>query len=240
MCTAGSGALEASRERAYRLWIVSEAAAVGHQRWGLVSYEEALQRQLELCHRRREGEIGDVVVEVEHPPTITLGRHAPDSDLLLSPELLAARGVSVLRSDRGGRATFHGPGQAVIYPIVKLDTVGLGVRQWVAMLEDEILALLAEYDIEASAHEGSPGLWVGDAKIASVGLRVAGGISYHGVAVNVSLDLGGFGYIVTCGVPDERVTTMVAERGTELTSASVSARLSERLIRRLEERHGSR
>lgn len=232
--------LEASPERAYRFKIVGEAAAVGHQRWGLVSYEEALERQLELCHRRRAGEIGDVVVEVEHPPTITLGRHAPDSDLLLSPELLAVRGVTVLRSDRGGRATFHGPGQAVIYPIVKLDGVGLGVRQWVAMLEGEIRAMLAEYDIEACAREGNPGLWVGDAKIASVGLRVAGGISYHGVAVNVCLDLSGFGYIVTCGVPDERVTTMVAERGTEMTSASVSARLSERLIRRLEERHGTR
>lgn len=179
--------------------------------WGRVGYAAAMERQLALVSARAEGRIPDTIACVRHPATITLGRNAPDGDVVASPAALAQRGIELVRSDRGGRATYHGPGQAIVYPIVSLAERGLGVKSWVELLEDSLLEALASYRLAATRRPASPGLWIGDAKIASVGLRVVRGVSYHGVSLNVGLDVSGFDCIVTCGVAGQRVTAVAAE-----------------------------
>jgi lipoate-protein ligase B len=215
------------------------AAAPCKVDWGRVEYLEARRRQLEIWDRRLRGEGEDTIVSVEHPPVVTLGRHAPGDDVLLDQRALAAEGIALAPSDRGGRATYHGPGQAVIYPIVAIGARALGVRQWVAMLEDALLATLAAYAIDGRRIEGRPGIWVGDAKIASIGLRVARGVSYHGVSINVEpRSTSGFKHIVTCGVAGQRVTSIHDElhalSDTQLPSVSeVATRFGDALTERL-------
>jgi lipoate-protein ligase B len=216
--------------------------------WGTVEYEESLERQRGLWARRVSGAIEDIIVFVEHAPVITLGRHAPEDDILLDREALGHEGISLVRSDRGGRATYHGPGQAVIYPIVAIAERGIGVKQWVAMLEAALLETLRAFHVRGRRHEGRPGIWVGDAKIGSIGLRVSRGVSYHGVSINVeSRSTSGFRHIVTCGVAGQRVTSIAKLRGADNadeprafwpsvphTSVSdVSTRFCEFVIRRL-------
>jgi len=194
-------------------------------RWGRLSYEEALERQIRTAAERRAGRCGDLVVAVEHPPTVTLGRHAPAGDILLDQRLLADRGIALVRSDRGGRATYHGPGQAVVYPIVAIGELGLGVRAWVELLERALLATLKEHGIAGRLIAGQPGVWTERGKIASIGLRIAEGISYHGVSLNVGLDVSGFDCIVACGVPGQKVTSIAAESATVPSLEELSERL---------------
>jgi lipoate-protein ligase B len=214
----------------------SETAWPAVVRWGRIAYGEALARQLDLAARVGAGSSPDTLVLVEHPPTITLGRHAPDSDVLADADARTRLGIDVVRSDRGGRATFHGPGQVVIYPIVHVTRLGLGVRVWVALLEAALREVIASYGSKGTCREGAPGIWVGGAKIASLGLRVVGGVSYHGVSLNVELDVSGFDCIVPCGQAGERMTSLAAECGyappvedaAERLLAAVSARLRAR------------
>jgi lipoyl(octanoyl) transferase len=211
-------------------------AALAEEGWGKLAYGESLARQHRYVDLRRRGSIVDTIVSVEHPPTITLGRHAPTDDILFDRGELAARGIELVRTDRGGRATYHGPGQAVVYPIVAITERALGVKRWVALLEDALLETLAATGVSARCVAGRPGLWAGEAKIASVGLRVARGVSYHGVSLNVGLDVSGFDCIVTCGVVGQRVTSIAAESGATPPVEQVSARLSRAIADRLEAR----
>jgi len=181
------------------------------ERWGRVGYAEALERQLALWRRRLDGTAVDTIVEVEHPPTITLGRNAPASDVTVPADELSRRGIDLVRSDRGGRATAHGPGQIVVYPIVAIAERGIGVRSWVCALEGAVLEILDGVGIAGRRIAGKPGIWAGEAKIASIGLRVARGVSYHGISLNVGLDAGPFDCIVACGVPGERITSVSQE-----------------------------
>jgi lipoate-protein ligase B len=201
--------------------------------WGCVPYAEALARQLELVAARQAGTPPDTLVAVEHSPTITLGRHASAGDVLLDRRALAARGIALVRSDRGGRATYHGPGQAVVYPIVDVAARGLGAKAWVALLEDSILEVLGGLGVAGQRHPGSPGVWAGGGKIASLGLRIARGVSYHGVSLNVELDVSAFDYILTCGVAGERVTSVAAETGSAPPVNSVSSSLCRAIAARL-------
>lgn len=211
--------------------------------WGRLDYGAALERQLQLWDRRLSGLTTDTLVIVEHEPVITLGRHAPQDDILLDRATLDARGIAVVRSDRGGRATYHGPGQAVVYPIVGIAERGMGVKDWVAMLEGALGETLKSYGIEGRTIRGRPGIWVGDAKIASLGLRVARGVSYHGVSINVERRaVEGFAHIVTCGVADQRVTSIIGELKTgpdhlspseEVSVQATAARFCRALISRL-------
>jgi lipoate-protein ligase B len=214
------------------------------ERWGEVAYDEALARQLELHARRLAGDAPDTLVLVSHPPTFTLGRQAPEADIVLDRAELARRNIAVARSDRGGRATYHGPGQVVLYPIVAIAEIGLGVKDWVCLLESSLIDTLADYGIEGRRREGTAGIWTAakgtsesqpseDAKIASLGLRVSRGVSYHGVALNTGLDASVFDCIVTCGVRGERVTTIEAETGNRPDDAEVGDRLAAHVIRRL-------
>lgn len=206
---AGWGRVKLRLARRGRIVADVEAPAIEH--WGRVAYGEALERQLDLWRRRLVGRAPDTIVEVEHPPTITLGRNAPQTDVTIPAAELARRGIDLVRSDRGGRATAHGPGQIVVYPIVGIADRGIGVRSWVCSLEGALLAVLDGLGIAGRRIDGKPGIWAGDAKIASIGLRVARGVSYHGISLNVGLDAGPFDCIVACGVPGERITSVSQE-----------------------------
>lgn len=221
-----------------------ETSPIAIERWGQVGYEDALARQLDLHARRICGAAPDTLVLVEHPPTFTLGRWAPEDDVVLDRVELARRGVVVVRSDRGGRATYHGPGQVVLYPIVGIADRGLGVKDWVCLLESALIDTLADYGVRGQRHPSTAGIWTiakstgatpasGEAKIASLGLRVSRGVSYHGVALNTGLDASIFDCIVTCGVRGERVTTLVAETGTRPDDAEVGETLAAHILKRL-------
>ena len=206
------------------------------QDWGRLDYAAAMKRQRALASLRAAGRCRDTIVRVAHPPTITLGRHAPLDDLLLDSKQLQSRGIALQRSDRGGRATWHGPGQAVVYPVVSLSELQMGVAAWVCLLESAVIEVLQGYGVDAERRGGSPGIWTQLGKIASLGLRVSRGVSYRGVALNVGLDVSGFEVIVTCGVEGERVTSLEAHGASALEPAVVSRQLSAAVSTRL---HGS-
>lgn len=189
-------------------------------------YKAALERQQVLADERARGVGTDRICAVEHPPTVTLGLNAPAEDILLDRAELARRGVEIVRADRGGRATYHGPGQAIVYPIVKIDELGLGARRWVSVLEDALRSVLQDFGVQARCRAGNPGLWVQNAKIASIGLRVRRGVSYHGVSLNVGLDVSGFDCIVTCGVAGQSVTSIAAQTSSAPDVFDVRARIS--------------
>jgi lipoate-protein ligase B len=203
------------------------------ERWGRVDYAEALARQLDVVAAVESGAAPDTIVEVEHPATVTLGRHAAEDDLLLPPPERAARGIVLVRSDRGGKATFHGPGQVVVYPIVHLGRLGLGIKSWVCQLESALRDVIAVYGLEGASVAGRPGVWVRGAKIASIGLRVVRSVSYHGVSLNVGLDVSGFDCIVPCGSAGEKITSIAAERSPAPATEEVAARLTAAIAARL-------
>jgi len=215
---------------------VHGAQPVVVERWGRVPYAEALARQLELHTARVMNQVPDTLVVVEHPPTITLGRHCDEGDVLTDRSELAGRGVEVVRTDRGGRATYHGPGQIVLYPIVSIDARGIGVKTWVCLLESAILDTLADYSIEGLRRPGTAGIWTWRGKIASIGLRIVRGVSYHGLALNTGLDASAFADIVTCGVRAESVTSIGAHTTSAPGSQEISERLTAHIIRRMQER----
>jgi lipoate-protein ligase B len=212
--------------------------AVEH--WGRLGYLEALERQIALADAVAAGKCGDTLVLVEHPPTITLGRHASEADLVAAPAVRSARGIETVRSDRGGQATYHGPGQLVMYPIVNIARRCLGVKNWVWLLQQSLLDVVASYGATGVGRSDQPGVWVGGAKIASIGLRVARGVSYHGVALNVELDVSGFDCIVPCGVVGARITSLAAVSPGSPTVEDAAARLVGAISRRLEAKSPTR
>jgi lipoyl(octanoyl) transferase len=178
-------------------------------RAGRVPYLEAWGWQRELAARRQAGEIGDVLLLLEHPRVYTLGRRADEGNLVLDADERARRGIEVHRIDRGGDVTYHGPGQLVGYPIWKLD--GPRVVDHVRTLEEINLRLLASFGVRGERVAGFSGVWVGDAKVTAVGVHVsAGAVTTHGWATNVTSDLTDFDGIVPCGITDKRVTSLAA------------------------------
>ena len=172
---------------------------------GRVCYAQALALQESTHHAKRGGEETDHLLLLEHDPVYTLGRGADAADLRAAPQDL---GVPVFRVRRGGGATFHGPGQLVGYPIVHLGPNGRGVRRYVQTLEESMIATCAAFGVNALTHPGHTGVWVGDEKIAAIGIGVRRGISDHGVALNVMTDVSYFRHIVPCRTSDLHVTTL--------------------------------
>ncbi len=178
---------------------------------GLVDYERAYNVQRRLHAQVVDGVLPDLLLLLEHPHVYTLGRRGKEADVLASPQTLRRLGVDVRHTDRGGETTYHGPGQLVGYPIVHLRRRRFGVRDYVCALEASLVRALAGYAIEGVI-EGKPvGVWVGDAKIAAIGVRVSRGVTMHGFALNVCPDLRYFDHIVPCGMEDGRVTCMAQE-----------------------------
>ena len=180
-------------------------------RLGLTDYADALVIQQRLHARVVDGSLKSVLLLLEHPHVYTLGRRGPDAHILAPPEELARLSAKVYRTDRGGEATYHGPGQLVGYPIVDLRSWGLGPLQYVRTLERTIAATLAGFGIDAASDGYPTGVWTGGAKIAAIGVRVSRGVTTHGFALNVAPDLGYFDHIVPCGIEGCRVTSMAAE-----------------------------
>jgi lipoyl(octanoyl) transferase len=187
---------------------------------GLVPYEEAraLQRRIEAA--RQADEIPDVLLLLEHPPVYTKGRRSDPAELAMGEDWYRMQGIEVCETDRGGKVTYHGPGQLVGYPIVSLRPYGDDVRGYVSGLERLKIEALAAYGIEAEVIDGLTGVWVGGAppegrKIGSIGVHVSRGVTTHGFAVNVNNDLQPFEWIVPCGIEGVRMTSVCRELGAE-------------------------
>jgi lipoyl(octanoyl) transferase len=198
---------------------------------GRVPYREAWDLQKRLAAARAEGRIDDRLLLLEHPPVLTLGRQADDAHVLAPAPMLADRGIEVIRVERGGEVTYHGPGQLVAYPIVKLADRGLYLREYVRALEGAMADTCAADGVVAARRDGHPGCWV-DAdgplvrKIGALGVRVERGVAYHGIALNVTTELADFALIDPCGMPGLRSTSIAAELGRRTeppSTASVEA-----------------
>jgi len=180
-------------------------------RMGRVAYRHALRLMQRMADARRRDEIGDTLLLVEHPPVVTLGCGGGAEDLRVSLPHLRGLGIEVAETDRGGRITYHGPGQLVAYPILRLPDHDLHGYLW--KLEEAVMESLAEWGIAGQRIERHPGVWVGGDKIAAVGIAVWDGVTAHGVALNVDPVMAHFGLIVPCGLPDRGVTSMRAVLG---------------------------
>jgi len=174
---------------------------------GMVPYRKALDIQLSLLEKRKNGEIGDTLLLLEHPPTLTTGRRGNMANLLASEKLLADRGIQFEVISRGGDVTFHGPGQLVGYPILDLSS-DKDVYKYLRRLEETIILALRPYGIPARSIEGVTGVWAKWHKIASIGVGFKKWITYHGFALNVNTDLSYFDLIVPCGIQDVRMTSI--------------------------------
>ena len=180
---------------------------------GRVPYSDGVAIQETVRAHRQAGELPDTLLLLEHPPVYTRGRRAGADDLPLPESFYRAKGFDVADTDRGGKLTYHGPGQLVGYPIMAIDDIGRYLRT----IEDAIIAALAQHGIEARsrAAEGIDytGVWVDDRKIASIGVHVSRGVTTHGFAVNVENDLEPFDWVVACGLPDVRMTSLAHDLG---------------------------
>ncbi len=185
---------------------------------GRVPYREAWQKQHELVAARRRGEIADQLLLLEHEPVLTLGRTSDETHVRASADELAARGIELIRVERGGEVTYHGPGQLVGYPIVRLADRGILLRPLVRALEQAMIDTAAAFGVESGRVEKLPGCWcdpdsASPRKLGALGLRVEGGVSYHGIALNVTTRLEDFALIDPCGLPEIEVTSIAREAG---------------------------
>ena len=175
---------------------------------GLIEYQEAYNLQRNLHRQRVEGKIPDVLLLLEHPPTITIGKSGTPDNVLVSRERLAREGISVFFTDRGGDVTYHGPGQLVGYPLVDLRQRGKDLHGYVKKLEEVILRILKDFSIRGDRDECHPGVWVDGEEIAAIGLSLRNWVSMHGFALNINVDLEHFSFVNPCGFSDRRVTSM--------------------------------
>jgi lipoyl(octanoyl) transferase len=186
---------------------------------GRVGYQEALALQAQLTEQRKQELLGDVLLLLEHPPVLTLGRNSSRKHILVSDEVLEQRGVAVFETNRGGDVTYHGPGQLVGYPILDLRgfTPRLGAVEYVRKLEEVLIRSCADYGILTQRIAGRTGVWTlaggrfQEKKIAAIGVHISRAVTSHGLALNVSADLKDFGWIVPCGIADRGVTSVEEE-----------------------------
>lgn len=198
-------------------------SALEVRRLGTVSYAEGLQIQKELVEQRKAGEIPDQLLLLEHPPVITLGvkSRSDRSHIVASAALLDAEGVEVFETGRGGDVTYHGPGQLVGYPIIDLKPDRCDVHQYVRDLEEVMIRMAAAFGVSAARVPGLTGAWVGNEKLAAIGVRIARWVTSHGFAFNVNPTLGHFDFIVPCGIADRGVTSLQKLLGRSVPMAEV-------------------
>ncbi len=185
---------------------------------GEIPYREAWHLQHQLAAARADGRIGDQLLLLEHPAVLTLGRHADESHILAAPDELARRGIEVIRVERGGEVTYHGPGQLVAYPILAPADRGLLLRPLVRALEAAMIETCRAFGVVAERLAGQPGCWCDPAgperrKIGALGIRVERGVTYHGIALNIDPDLSDFALIDACGMPGVASTSIARELG---------------------------
>jgi lipoyl(octanoyl) transferase len=202
-------------------------------RAGTVPYRRAWAWQRALVERRAAGEIPDTVLLLEHPHVYTIGKRGSDADVLADPAWLAAQGAEVVRSDRGGQVTYHGPGQLVGYPITLLDP-NPDIWRFVGRVAEALVDVAAAFGLEAQAERGDlTGVWVGGAKLGAIGMRVSRGVTSHGFALNCTTDLSYFNAIVPCGLPDKAACSLSGLLGRQVTVGEVLPVAERHLAERL-------
>jgi lipoyl(octanoyl) transferase len=200
------------------------------KRLGRVDYEPAYQAMRDFTATRDAGTPDELWI-VEHPPVYTLGQAGKPEHILRDV------GIPLMKIDRGGQVTYHGPGQVVIYLLLDLARIQIKVRELVVAIEAAVIGLLAEHGVGAERRAGAPGVYVGEAKIAALGLRIRNGCSYHGVSLNVDMDLAPFAAINPCGYPGLRVI-QTKDLNIPLTVADAGEQLAQHLLRQLDKQHG--
>ena len=197
---------------------------------GRIAYRDAWALQKRLVDLRASGSVADHLLLLEHDPVLTLGRQADESHVLASPRELRRRGIEAIRVERGGEVTYHGPGQLVAYPILRLGDRGILLRPLVRALEESMIETAAVLGVSAARRDGHPGCWITDEvahrplrKIGALGIRVERGVSYHGIALNVNPDLRDFELIDPCGMPGVISTSIAEELGRTAEPPSTEA-----------------
>lgn len=197
---------------------------------GLIDYHKAWKLQTDLVAARINRTIpSDVVLLLEHPPVFTLGRRGGSENLLISESVLEKSGISVTQVERGGNITYHGPGQLVAYFIMDLEAARIGVAKFVEALEEVMLKTAGFWGITAERNPANRGIWVGDKKMGSIGIALRKGVSFHGLALNVNLDLTPFSWIQPCGLQNVGMTSMKQELSAELSMSSAREILKEQI-----------
>ncbi len=192
---------------------------------GRIDYEAAWQLQRELAAERAADRLANTLLLLEHPHTYTFGSKGKREHLLVPEEDLRAEGIAVLDVDRGGDVTYHGPGQLVGYPILRLRDYGIRCVQYLRCLEEVLVRVAGSYSLMAARQRGYTGVWVGDAKLAAIGTKVdANGITRHGFALNVTTDLRYFARIIPCGIPDKAVCSLESLLGRPVDLAEATER----------------
>jgi lipoate-protein ligase B len=200
-------------------------------RLGRIAYQEALDLQHQIVERIKETETRDaVLLLLEHEAVVTLGRSADAANLLLSREEFARRGIELHESSRGGDVTYHGPGQIVGYPILRLAGARRDVHRYLRSVEQVIINVLARYGLQGRRVEGYTGVWVEDAKVAAIGVALTRWVTYHGFALNVATDLDAFRLIVPCGITDKPVTSLEKLLGRSVPLREVEDALAEEFV----------
>jgi lipoyl(octanoyl) transferase len=196
---------------------------------GVVDYDEAFALQKRHVERLQRNAGDDVLMFVEHPHVITVGRNADGRAIVADTRAIEARGAKVVATDRGGDVTYHGPGQLVGYPIVRLEPGRRDIRRYVHDLEQVLIDTLADFGVDAARHPKHRGVWVEGRKIASLGIRISRWVTSHGFALNVSTDLAPFGLIVPCGIRERGVTSLERLLGRPVPLEEVGSGLARHL-----------
>lgn len=192
-------------------------------------YRQVWDLQREIHAERCAGRCADTLLLLEHRPVVSVGRNGDVSNLNRSEDQLRTLGIDLVRTDRGGDITYHGPGQLIGYPIVDLKALRRGIRKFIEEIEEGLICAVARYGIEAGRAEGRTGVWVGSEKLASIGLKASRSVTMHGLALNISTDLSAFDLIVPCGIRECTMTSMERLLGTAPELRSVGEAVTEEL-----------
>ncbi|PIE71114.1 MAG: lipoyl(octanoyl) transferase [Deltaproteobacteria bacterium] len=197
-------------------------------------YEQAHRLQLRLVNERvADPKLPPALILLEHPPVFTLGRRGDRSHLHVTPSFLSSRNIPLLPAERGGNITYHGPGQLVVYPIVYLRQAGMGIPGFVSLLETLMIETASGFGVSGTRIPNRPGVWVGEKKLGSVGLALRKGVTFHGLALNVTTDLTPFTWITPCGLSAVQMTSLARETAGKADMAAVRC-----LFKALIEKHG--
>lgn len=192
---------------------------------GRIPYSKGVELMNQLRSRRLENKISDTLLFLEHDPVITMGRRESENDLRLTKKELYKKGIGFVKTDRGGKLTYHGPGQLVGYFIFNIEKLGYGIDKFVWQVEEGLRLLLESYCIYAIRDQKNPGLWIKNKKIVSLGFHVHKGVTTHGIALNVHCNLTPFTYMVPCGVEGRGVTSMLKEINIRLDIKEIALKL---------------